>query len=62
MKINTLRSKGFSITKLAGPITHLVHKEAFTVNDKPARQVADRFEFNVRGWYEKEIPREIKII
>lgn len=62
MNINTLRSKGFSIVQLAGPITHLVHKKPFTVNEKPARQVADRYEFNIRGWYDRTIPRTIEII
>jgi hypothetical protein len=59
MKVSTLRGKGFSIVQLAGPVTHIVHKQPFTVNGKPARQVSDRFEFDVRGWYRDEIPREI---
>ena len=62
IKLSTLRSRGFSIVQLAGPVTQLTHNTCFTVNGKAARFVSGQYEFNVRDWYDKEIPREIVLV
>ena len=63
VKQSTLRSRGFRIVKLGGPITQLSHDRAFTVNGKPARFVNGwQYRFNVRGWYDNAIPRDIQVI
>lgn len=62
MRISTLRAKGFSVVKMAGPATELTHKSFFTVDGKAARQTSSGYRFNLRGWYDKDIPREIMIM
>ena len=62
IKQTTLRSRGFRLAKLAGPITRLSNDKPFTVNDKPARFKSHEYVFNMRGWYDGPIPREIRVI
>jgi hypothetical protein len=60
--IPTMRSWGFSVVKLAGPVTQLTHSKEFTVNGKPSRPWAGRFQFNVKGWHSGKLNREIKFV
>jgi len=62
IKQSTLRSRGFRLVKLGGPITQLSHDKPFTVNGKPARSTHGEYRFNMRGWYYGDIPRDIEAI
>ena len=58
---NTLRSKGFRLVKLGGPITMLSNDKPFTVNGKAARFKNHEYVFNMRGWWDGPIPRDIEV-
>ena len=62
VKVSTLRSRGFRITKLTGNQTWLRHDKPFTVFGRKASLKDSEYEYILNGQWNKEIPRDIKLL
>ena len=61
MNVAKMRSAGFSVVTVGGPVTLLSHARPFTVNGRPAMQVAGRYEFRCKGWPQNgRLAREVE--